>query len=147
MYKRILLAVDDSQNSQRAVDAVKAMGLPEDATVVLLNAYHIPSELAGLASQFATSDQYLEKIRAGIRAGGRTLLEGVHEQLADTVANVEMVLSEGRPGPTIVQTLDDENCDIAVLGKRGQGRVRQLLLGSASDYVVHHAKRPVLLVP
>jgi nucleotide-binding universal stress UspA family protein len=40
----------------------------------------------------------------------------------------------------------EENPDMLILGSRGLGSVERLMLGSVSDYVLHHCGSPVLVV-
>ena len=56
-----------------------------------------------------------------------------------------MKSSTGSPGEVIVRVAEDENADIIVIGTRGLGVVRRTLLGSVSDYVLHHAHVPVIV--
>ena len=54
----------------------------------------------------------------------------------------------GKPaGEVICQVTKDEKADLVIVGTRGQGVVRRTLLGSVSDYVVHHAHVPVGVIP
>jgi nucleotide-binding universal stress UspA family protein len=48
---------------------------------------------------------------------------------------------------TIVDVADELDATLIVTGSRGMGGIKSLLLGSTSDRVLHHAHRPVLVVP
>lgn len=50
-----------------------------------------------------------------------------------------------RPGEQIIKESTDYNATMVVLGTRGLGAVRRTILGSVSDYVVHHAHCPVIV--
>lgn len=52
----------------------------------------------------------------------------------------------GDPAATIVKFAEDRGCDEIVMGTRGRGKIRQLVLGSVASKVVHLAKAPVVLV-
>lgn len=51
----------------------------------------------------------------------------------------------GDPGHQIVEKTKEMNVDILVTGSRGLGKLRRTLMGSVSDYLVHHAHIPVLV--
>uniref|UniRef100_A0A1I8JN84 Usp domain-containing protein n=1 Tax=Macrostomum lignano TaxID=282301 RepID=A0A1I8JN84_9PLAT len=53
----------------------------------------------------------------------------------------------GEPGEAIVQAAEEHEADLVVMGSRGLGTLRRTFLGSVSDYVLHHAYRPVLICP
>ena len=51
---------------------------------------------------------------------------------------------QGRPGPEMVRLAAD--AELMVVGSRGAGSVRELLLGSVSNYCAHHSPCPVVLI-
>jgi K+-sensing histidine kinase KdpD len=51
----------------------------------------------------------------------------------------------GKAGEAILRIAEEENASLIVIGTRGQGVVRRTILGSVSDYVLHHAHIPVLV--
>lgn len=50
-------------------------------------------------------------------------------------------------GETICQASRDHDVNHIVIGSRGLGMIRRTFLGSVSDYVLHHADKPVSVVP
>ena len=56
----------------------------------------------------------------------------------------ETVVLEGQPAEALLGASEDP--DLAVVGSRGHGGFKRLMLGSVSDQVVHHASRPALVV-
>jgi nucleotide-binding universal stress UspA family protein len=55
--------------------------------------------------------------------------------------------ADGEPGPEICALADELDVDVVVVGSHSRGALARLLLGSVSNYVAHHSKRPVLVVP
>ena len=54
-------------------------------------------------------------------------------------------ISHGKPGVIIFETAQKEAVTLIVMGTRGMGTIRRTILGSVSDYVVHHSHVPVLV--
>ena len=52
-----------------------------------------------------------------------------------------------KPGEGIVSCAEKEHADIIVIGTRGLSSLRRTVLGSVSDYVLHHSHKPVAVVP
>ena len=63
------------------------------------------------------------------------------------IGNRRLLLEFEPPGRTIVDKAVEESVDFIVIGARGLGKVRRTILGSVSDYIVHHSKVPVTVVP
>jgi nucleotide-binding universal stress UspA family protein len=56
------------------------------------------------------------------------------------------VFREGRPGVELLRVAAEESADLIVVGNRGRGGLRELLLGSVAHHVTHHASHPVVVV-
>ena len=57
------------------------------------------------------------------------------------------MLETGKAGKTICRVVKDEDVQLVVLGSRGKSSLQRTLMGSVSNYCVHHAHVPVLVVP
>ena len=51
----------------------------------------------------------------------------------------------GKPGEAICRTAEEVNAVMIIMGTRGLGKVKRTLLGSVSDYLIHHATCPVVV--
>jgi len=52
-----------------------------------------------------------------------------------------------KPGPVIVHVATEANASMIVVGSRGLGTLRRTLIGSVSDYIIHHSDMAVVVVP
>jgi len=77
-----------------------------------------------------------------------TTSDGVQRATAaGFVAQPRIVEWQDDIAAAILAVADDIDADVIVLGTRGLGNVKSLILGSVSKAVVHHADRPVLVIP
>ena len=53
--------------------------------------------------------------------------------------------SKHKPGPSIIKKAEEVGASMIVMGSRGLGMIRRTMLGSVSDYVLHHSKIPVFI--
>ena len=61
-------------------------------------------------------------------------------------ATVETYVERGAPGAVLCERAQALGADVVVVGSRGRGAIRRVLLGSVSSHVVHNAPCPVLVV-
>lgn len=52
---------------------------------------------------------------------------------------------QGKPGEVICKLAAEEGAALIVVGTRGLGKIRRTIMGSVSDYVIHHSHVPVLV--
>ena len=61
--------------------------------------------------------------------------------------SAKIIIQGGHPGEHICKVAKKESAALIVCGSRGMGTVRRTILGSTSDYIIHHAHCPVVVVP
>jgi nucleotide-binding universal stress UspA family protein len=136
----ILLATDGSEGAEHAARAAIDLSKRTEAK---LHAAHARVPLPHFAYPSLVSARYHPPYEEGAR---RILDEQVGriEQAGGTVSGAHLV--EGRPADAILDLAERIGADLIVVGSRGLGSIKSLLIGSVSLGVVHHADRPVLVV-
>lgn len=156
MYGRLLVATDGSSDSYAAVEHSVALALAHDASVVVLEVIESPDDVYRRASAagwvpsgtgFLTPEN-VDTLIAAERTAARHHTESIQTALERAgVDAVECIVTAGSPGAEIVRVADEARCDTIVIATHGRTGLARLLLGSVADYVVRHARTPVILVP
>ncbi len=58
----------------------------------------------------------------------------------------DILIKNGAPAETIVQTAKEQNCDLIVMGTHGHGAITDVLIGSTAKWVVRQSVIPVLVI-
>lgn len=136
MFQRILLAVDGSEHSSRAVPVAGDLARRYEAEVIVLHVRE--HELTwGADIDIETENE------------SAALVDDVVRQLKEQDTNVrgEVVrVPLGNTPKAIVEMAEHEGVDLVVVGTRGLSDWGRLLMGSVADKVVHLAGCPVLVV-
>ena len=140
--KSIMLATDGSPSA-------------EDATreaIELASELHVPLTVVSVAHAelpFVGYYGYAEvmyEVRKLQRAHVEEVLATVRERAAAAGVAGETVALEGPPGEEICAAAQERGVRLIVVGAHGWGRVGRVIHGSVSEYVLHHADAPVLVV-
>jgi nucleotide-binding universal stress UspA family protein len=150
MIKKILVAVDGSKYSDKALDFALDLAEKCHADTVILNVFHEPAAVY-VGEPFAypvtypiPAPDFTEELK---KSHEKILSEALKKaKKLKPNLNVSTELREGQAAGTIVETAKKGNFDIAVLGHRGMGKFREFLLGSVSERVAHDAHCSVLIV-
>jgi nucleotide-binding universal stress UspA family protein len=143
MSKRtILIAVDQSEFSQKAVIWANENFLREDDLVVLCHVYYLGVEPS--VRRMDRMEAYQELQTTYIQNSN----ELVHQAAKwITVANTkEMLVLEGQAREVLMETIPKYQVDSVILGSRGFGGVKGMLLGSVSSYISQHSPVPVFVI-
>lgn len=144
MSKTILFALDGSPVSQDSLKWVQELAAPMQARVIVFNAYLLPFA----ASQFHNMEaEYTAEISRRVLAEQQHMVDTYTQALVSAGIQAEGRVIHGEPRELILAEAQQEQADLIVMGRRGLSTWQGLLLGSVSQYVVHHAQVPVLIVP
>ena len=145
---RILFATDGSQQSNAALEKIGLLrlGSGDEIRVVSIIDMALPLTV-DIYGGFVPHTTELEK--AAKENADRVITEAtaaLRSKFADESPTVEGEVLFGSPDSRIVETAQEWNADLIVVGSHGYGRLERLLLGSVSDSVIHHAPCSVLVV-
>jgi nucleotide-binding universal stress UspA family protein len=139
----ILLAVDGSDQSYEATQALAHLQPAEKLT--LLHVLDVPNPAYPMLVPEVARDLYAT-VEREMREEGRRVLEQAAAFLPPDTGPVAKRLEIGSPSDVIPFVAEAERAHLVVLGARGLGAVKELLLGSVSHRVLTHAACPVLVV-
>jgi nucleotide-binding universal stress UspA family protein len=141
--RRIVVGVDGSEGSQRALEWCVDLAQDIDVEVIAVHSINTPIyATAAAAMPVAAYDDAAarERVRDEFELHWCGLLDSMGVKYRTEV-------TDGNPAQSLMAIADGEHADMIVVGARGRGGFRELLLGSTSHHVAHHANQPVVIVP
>lgn len=141
MFETILLSVDMSEDSEKALRLTSQLAAAHHSRVVVVHGREAPlvnpagrttpPRIGGIETEDAAQslvDSAVSTLReAGVQARGRVFS------------------GQGRIGQHILEAISREDADLVVLGSRGMSRLEEAMIGSVSNKIVRESKVPVLL--
>ena len=137
MFKTIVLALDGSEGSARAIPLAVELARRGDAKILIA---HVEEDVVGKGGGPVRAAE--DEIQAEIRRRAQELTA----QGIETSVEVRQIMLGG-PAHAIEEIADAAGADLIVVGTRGHSPVAGLLLGSVTQRLLHIAGRPVLVVP
>ena len=137
--KKIVVGVDGSPESLLALDWAFGEALSSGAELAVVHAWIYP---------YAVSQGSIREVRKPMEADAvhelQASLDSLGSRLTDSSVVVRSMLCECTPAEGLLKESSD--ADLVVVGSRGRGGLRSLLLGSVSRTVVQHAECPVAVI-
>jgi nucleotide-binding universal stress UspA family protein len=159
LITKILVGVDGSENSEKALDYALELAGKFSASVHILNVFQPPPESGYQLNMFQQSPasgypqaplDYQSNMATFIKD-----LRRVHEAVLSKAAEratklnpalkITAELKEGDAPSQIVETAANGQFDLIVIGHRGDSKIKELFLGSTSERVAHRARCAVLI--
>jgi len=138
LFAKILVAVDGSESSKKAFD--KSVFLAQKCNSKLF-VVHVVLDWEYGGDSAATFELIDE-----LRARGSELLQQCKNQALQSSVQVETVLEQGDYAHEIIEVAKRKDCELIIMGSRGMSPIKELVLGSVSLKVMHHASCPVMVV-
>ncbi len=138
--KKILVAVDGSEPSERAVRLAADIALKFGAHLTLANVLSplwIPPEVYGLS---------IEALQRAHAKEGQKLVAEAERQVHDASLKTDRLVLEGVPADALADYAKTNAYDLLAVGTRGQGAVSRVVLGSVSQRLSHVCEVPLLIV-
>jgi nucleotide-binding universal stress UspA family protein len=149
--KKILYATDLSRNSAYAFFYAVDLAEKRGATIVILHSIGpIPEHVKVYMNE--PEKFYLDR--------QNTMVEKIHKRINDFCLNVQshmkcsctelvskVVVRVGHPVDHILTVVDEEACDVIIMGTHGKETFMHSFLGSVSQGVLKNTKKPVFVIP
>lgn len=145
----ILLATDGSEQALAAARFIPTLVNPaalERVTVIAVIRPITSAPFFGEVGLAGLTGEAWESINEAADASAKAAVQKTVDALAGAASRVETVTRPGSPADEIVDAAKELGADMIVMGSRGWGGVRSVLLGSVSERVTHLAHCPVLIV-
>jgi nucleotide-binding universal stress UspA family protein len=149
--KKVLYATDLSKNSSYAFLFATDIARRHDAKIVILHVFErIPTyaeAYTGITDEMKRKQQAetVEELKKHLQGFCRKAEAQIGPPCVELVSKI--LVSRGHPPEEILNTANEEDCDVIVLGTHGKGFLAHAFLGSVSNAVLHRTQKPVFIIP
>lgn len=145
IMKRVLVAVDGSENSLRALEF--ALDLQKMCRALQLTTLYVGPSIYGIFPDFGLSSWLRQKdLDQEIEEKAQKISEKIDEIAGRYGLSVEKAIARGDAGAAICKFAEEGEYDLVVVGTRGYGEVKSIVIGSVSHKVLHLCQCPVVVV-
>lgn len=157
MFKKILVSLDHSEASPAVFTAASELAQKLQASLMLVHVlssyengdggfpFPRPPEAYGMGLSEVAWNSYAKRWQA-YEEQGLEKLRGYQQRAQAAGLEAEFSQNAGMPGERLCDVARLWNADLMVIGSRGRRGLRELLMGSVSNYVTHHATCSVLVI-
>ncbi len=146
MYKRMLVATDGSELSDKALQEAANLLDGSNSTLVIFYAapVHMPPLTEGLSDPMRPEER--EQARKAAEEHARAVLSSAAGTLKSTGTIEQRFAVSNSPFEAIIGAAEKFGCDLIVMASHGRRGFSGVLLGSETQKVLTHSKIPVLVV-
>lgn len=147
--QKVIVCFDGSEGSTHALDLAARLFPGAHATIVVVWRPAVPFGGVGYGGTFILPPDIQDDIKTKAQEDAEKLADdgASHARTAGLVADTDVRETTGPVWRELLGAADDADADAIVVGSRGFGEIKALMLGSTSQALAHHAKRPLVIVP
>ncbi|MCH4158486.1 MAG: universal stress protein [Acidaminococcaceae bacterium] len=138
--KKILVPVDGTVPSRHAISMAIYLAQACDAEITLLTVIDLNKHISAF-EQVSTGGY----IPAEVKEKAYQLQAELMHEIPNSV-RAKMLIEIGAPAEKVVEICATQHFDLIILGTRGRTELKSFMLGSVSEYTLHHTTLPVLVV-
>lgn len=142
MYKRILVPIDGSEHSLKALEVAREIGEKFQSEIYI---YSVVQEISAI-DPITTSYMITNRVPEGAVEVTKKILNDAKTKIENYENNVHTDYEIGRPPELILRYADKNDIDLIVMSNRGLGAFSRTFLGSVSNKVLNSTEKSVLLV-
>ncbi|WP_050616352.1 universal stress protein [Bacillus testis] len=140
MFNKILVAIDGSPMSDKALDTALSLAKWQQADLLLV---HVGRSVVMPPTMIIPS---AENVYDAVRTAGEKILKQAKQKAEEEGFTPSAKYVEGDPAEQIIQLAEQEQADLVVIGSRGLGNIKEMVLGGVSHKVSQHVHCPVLII-
>jgi len=147
MIKNILVALDDGDTCQSVFNRAIELAQPLHAKLNLVSVLMPERDDSLTQAPYSDADwkTYADRYR-DLQTAGFRMLESLTAKAQEAGISAAFTQAVGSPGPAICELARTWSTDLILVGSHGRKGLSEMLLGSVSNYVVHHATCSVMVV-
>lgn len=140
MFTKILVPVDGSDNSYKALEAALILSEKLGSNISVVNV------MEQVPITHIESEKLLSELLEAYKKENQDILLKCTEIANQKGLTIKTFLLQGNPASAILDYNKKEKFDLVIMGSRGLGKFKELILGSVSSKIVHHSPCAVLLI-
>jgi nucleotide-binding universal stress UspA family protein len=149
MFAKLLYPTDFSDVSKKALAYLKSMkdaGAEQVIVLRVINAKRIDCISKGVAMAGKEASRFLKDVYEELLAEAFAQVKPIEAELKNAGLDVKVRVERGIPHSKILEVAEEEKVSAIVLGSHGRSNLGDMILGSVSDHVIRHSRKPVLVI-
>jgi len=144
IFKKILLPIDGSTNSEKVIKYAVAIAKQEGSEIFILNVVD-SKRLTSVPEETIENDEVDFDEHSSLIT--QKVADIIRESDLETEFNIVTMTVEGHPVEAIQKVAEKENVDLIIMTSSGKHIIDRFLLGSVTEKTIRISKVPVLMVP